>query len=65
MIKHWNFEIYILLDTKQIEYLFKHSKQCHDSMVKDIAERISKKIYDFKASLIRHHIEKGYAKILN
>ena len=71
MIEHWNFEIFILLDTEGINKLINTRQAESDSEYEDyddlqeIAKEISSKIASYKANLRKFYIENGYAKKLN
>ena len=65
LLKYFNFEIYILLDTSNIEELLRIGTTSNDEKVKMLAQSITSKIYTFKADLRKFYIKNGYAKILN
>ena len=64
MIKHWNFEIYILLDTAKIGCLLKRGKISLDLEVRAIARAVIKDIDGYKNGLIKYSIQNGFSKIL-
>ena len=70
MIEHWNFKIYILLDTEGINRLIETCQSDHGSEdededyedLKELSNDIKTKINEYKANLRKLYILDGYVK---
>jgi hypothetical protein len=68
MIDHWNFEIYILLDTQGInrlinvcQYELEEEDEDYDDL-REMSNEIRTKINKYKANLRKLYIRDGYVK---